>query len=144
YLTNHIRGKEISMVFQDPNTSLDPVYTIGEQLIETIQQHFDISDKEARERAIQSLDEVGIPEPENRLDDYPHHYSGGMRQRVVIAIALSCNPDLLIADEPTTGLDVSIQAQILDLLADINDNHDMAIILITHDLGVIAEICDRV
>ncbi|SDN14634.1 peptide/nickel transport system ATP-binding protein [Halogranum gelatinilyticum] len=143
-LARQIRGREISMVFQDPNTSLDPVYTIGRQLIETIRQHLDVSKQEARKRAIQSLADVGIPSPEDRLDDYPHQFSGGMRQRVVIAIALSCNPGLLIADEPTTGLDVSIQAQILDLLEDINDNHDTSVILITHDLGVVAEVCDRV
>ena len=143
-LSRNIRGQEISMVFQDPNTSLDPVYTIGRQLTETIRQHLDVSKREARERAIQSLEDVGIPSPADRLDDYPHQFSGGMRQRVVTAIALSCDPNLLIADEPTTGLDVSIQAQILDLLKDINENRDMSIILITHDLGVIAEICDRV
>lgn len=143
-LSRTIRGKEISMVFQDPNTSLDPVYTIGRQLIETIRQHLDVSKKEARQRAIQSLTDVGIPSPEDRLNDYPHQFSGGMRQRVVIAIALSCDPSLLIADEPTTGLDVSIQAQILSLLEDINDNHDTSIVLITHDLGVVAEVCDRV
>lgn len=143
-LSRNIRGQEISMVFQDPNTSLDPVYTIGRQLIETIRQHLDVSKQEARERAIQSLDDVGIPSPADRLDDYPHQFSGGMRQRVVIAIALSCDPSLLIADEPTTGLDVSIQAQILDLLEDINKNRDTSIVLITHDLGVVAEICDRV
>lgn len=143
-LARDVRGNEISMVFQDPNTSLDPVYTIGEQLIETIQRHLDLSKKAARERAIQTLADVGIPSPEDRLDDYPHQFSGGMRQRAVIAIALSCNPGLLIADEPTTGLDVSIQAQILDLLEQINENKDTAIMLITHDLGVVAEICDRV
>lgn len=143
-LADEVRGNKISMVFQDPNTSLDPVYTIGQQLIETIRRHLDVSKDEARERAIQALDDVGIPSPEERLDDYPHQFSGGMRQRAVIAIALSCNPGLLIADEPTTGLDVSIQAQILDLLKRINDEKDTAIILITHDLGVVAEICDRV
>lgn len=143
-LSRTVRGKEISMVFQDPNTSLDPVYTIGRQLIETIRQHLDVTKEEARQRAIKSLADVGIPSPEDRLNDYPHQFSGGMRQRVVIAIALSCNPSLLIADEPTTGLDVSIQAQILDLLEDINDNHDTSIVLITHDLGVVAEVCDRV
>jgi len=142
-LSRTIRGQEISMVFQDPNTSLDPVYTIGQQLIETIRQHLDVSKQEARDRAIQSLEDVGIPSPADRLDDYPHQFSGGMRQRVVIAIALSCDPSLLIADEPTTGLDVSIQAQILDLLKDINENRDTSIILITHDLGVVAEICDN-
>jgi oligopeptide/dipeptide ABC transporter ATP-binding protein len=143
-LAASIRGQEISMVFQDPTSSLDPVYTIGQQLIETIRQHLDLSKSAARERAIQSLADVGIPSPEDRLEDYPHQYSGGMRQRVVLAIALSCEPDLLIADEPTTGLDVSIQAQILDLLSEINDEHDTSIILITHDLGVVAETCDRV
>jgi oligopeptide/dipeptide ABC transporter ATP-binding protein len=143
-LANQIRGNEISMVFQDPNTSLDPVYTIGEQLVETIRRHLDISKSEARERAVQALSDVGIPSPEERLDDYPHQFSGGMRQRAVIAIALSCNPGLLIADEPTTGLDVSIQAQILDLLEQINEEKETTIILITHDLGVVAEVCDRV
>lgn len=143
-LADEVRGSQISMVFQDPNTSLDPVYTVGQQLIETIKRHLDVTDSEARERAIQSLDDVGIPSPEERLDDYPHQFSGGMKQRAVIAIALSCDPGLLIADEPTTGLDVSIQAQILDLLERINRERDTAIMLITHDLGVVAEICDRV
>ncbi|AHG04366.1 ABC transporter ATP-binding protein [Halobacterium sp. DL1] len=143
-LADEVRGSEISMVFQDPNTSLDPVYTIGQQLIETIRRHLDVSKREARERAIQTLDDVGIPSPEDRLDDYPHQFSGGMKQRAVIAIALSCDPDLLIADEPTTGLDVSIQAQILELLERINEEKDTAIMLITHDLGVVADVCDRV
>jgi len=143
-LADEVRGSQISMVFQDPNTSLDPVYTIGQQLIETIRRHLDVSKREARERAIQTLDDVGIPSPEDRLDDYPHQFSGGMKQRAVIAIALSCDPDLLIADEPTTGLDVSIQAQILELLERINEEKDTAIMLITHDLGVVADVCDRV
>jgi oligopeptide/dipeptide ABC transporter ATP-binding protein len=143
-LADEVRGSEISMVFQDPNTSLDPVYTVGQQLVETIRRHLDVSRGEARERAIRSLADVGIPSPEDRLDDYPHQFSGGMRQRAVIAIALSCDPDLLIADEPTTGLDVSIQAQILDLLERINDERETSIMLITHDLGVVAEVCDRV
>jgi oligopeptide/dipeptide ABC transporter ATP-binding protein len=143
-LASEIRGSEISMVFQDPNTSLDPVYTIGQQLIETIRRHLDVSKSDARDRAIQALSDVGIPSPEERLDDYPHQFSGGMRQRAVIAIALSCDPGLLIADEPTTGLDVSIQAQILDLLQRINEEKDTTIMLITHDLGVVAEVCDRV
>ncbi|WP_232702488.1 ABC transporter ATP-binding protein [Halobacterium wangiae] len=143
-LADEVRGSEISMVFQDPNTSLDPVYTIGQQLVETIRRHLGVTKREARERAIQTLDDVGIPSPEDRLDDYPHQFSGGMKQRAVIAIALSCDPDLLIADEPTTGLDVSIQAQILELLERINEEKDTAIMLITHDLGVVADVCDRV
>lgn len=143
-LANTVRGKQISMVFQDPNSSLDPVYTIGEQLIETIRKHLDLSKTDARERAIELLDDVGIPSPAERLDDYPHQFSGGMKQRAVIAIAVSCEPGLLVCDEPTTGLDVTIQSQILDLLQDINKNRDTAIMLITHDLGVVAEICDRV
>lgn len=143
-LARTVRGKEISMVFQDPHASLDPVYTIGRQLIETIRRHLDVTKSEARERAIDVLSDVGIPSPEERLDDYPHAFSGGQRQRIVIAIALSCDPGLLIADEPTTGLDVSVQAQILDLLAELNETKDTSIMLITHDLGVVAETCDRV
>jgi len=143
-LRKEIRGTEISMVFQDPGASLDPVFTVGQQVIETLTTHLDISKGEARERAISVLEDVGIPEPESRLNDYPHTFSGGMQQRVLIAIALACEPDLLIADEPTTGLDVSIQAQILKLLKRINAERDTAILLITHDLGVVAQICDRV
>lgn len=143
-LAQTIRGRRISMVFQDPNTSLDPVYTIGQQVTETILTHEDVSSKVARKRAIELLDDVGIPDPEERLDDYPHSFSGGQRQRIVIAIALSCNPDLLIADEPTTGLDVSIQAQILGLLRSLAAERNVAIMIITHNFGVVAETCDRV
>ncbi len=143
-LAQTVRGRRISMVFQDPNTSLDPVYTIGQQVIETILTHEDVSRKVARQRAIELLDDVGIPDSEDRLDDYPHSFSGGQRQRIVIAIALSCSPDLLIADEPTTGLDVSIQAQILDLLISLVQERDVAIVIITHNFGVVAETCDRV
>ncbi len=139
-----IRGNEISMIFQDAQTALNPVYTVGDQISEAIRHHLDYSDKEAKERAIQLLSDVGIPEAEVRYSDYPHQFSGGMQQRAVIAMALSCNPDLIIADEPTTALDVTIEAKILDLLSDLADDYDTAIQLITHDLGVIAHICDRV
>ncbi len=139
-----IRGKEIAMIFQEPMTSLDPVYTIGDQIMESLIKHEHISKKEARERAIHLLDMVGIPSPERRVDDYPHQMSGGMRQRVMIAIALSCNPKLLIADEPTTALDVTIQAQILDIMRKLKKERDTSIWLVTHDLSVIAEMCDRV
>jgi len=143
-LAENVRGSEISMIFQDPNASLDPVYTVGQQLIETITKHLNLDRSAARERAIKILDDVGIPDPGDRIDDYPHSFSGGQLQRIVIAIALSCEPGLLIADEPTTGLDVSIQAQILDLLNDLAGSHETSIILITHNLGVVAEVCDRV
>lgn len=139
-----IRGKDISMIFQEPMTSLDPVYTIGEQIEESMIWHEKISRAEARTRAIKLLAMVGIPSPEKRIDDYPHQLSGGMRQRVMIAIALSCNPQLLIADEPTTALDVTIQAQILDILRRLKKERNMAVWLVTHDLSVIAEMCDRV
>ena len=140
-----IRGKEIGMVFQDPLTSLNPLYRIGRQLTETIQTHLHLDDKNARLQAINLLAEVGIPSPEIRIDHYPHQFSGGMRQRIMIAMALQCNPSLLIADEPTTALDVTIQAQILDLMMELKDSrNDAAILLITHDLAVIAETCDRV
>jgi oligopeptide/dipeptide ABC transporter ATP-binding protein len=139
-----IRGKEIAMIFQDPMTSLNPTLTIGLQITETLRRHFEISKDEARTRAVQLLEEVHIPDAAARLDDYPHRYSGGMRQRVMIAIALACNPKLLIADEPTTALDVTVQAGILDLLEELREQHDMAMILITHDMGVVAEAADDV
>lgn len=139
-----IRGREISIIFQDPMTSLNPVFTIGEQMIEVIIEHQNTSKKEATKIAINMLEVVGIPSPEERFYNYPHEMSGGMRQRAMIAMALSCQPDLLIADEPTTALDVTIQAQILSLMKDLNEKLDTAIILITHDLGVVADLCDRV
>ena len=139
-----LRGNEVAMIFQDPMTSLNPTLKIGLQITETILAHQDVSKGEARKRAIELLDEVGIPRAAERLDDYPHRFSGGMRQRVMIAIALSCSPRLLIADEPTTALDVTIQAQILDLLDELRQEHEMAMILITHDMGVVAEVCDDV
>jgi peptide/nickel transport system ATP-binding protein len=139
-----IRGKKIGMIFQDPLTSLNPLYTIGKQLTETILTHSQMSLNQARQHAIALLDEVGIPAAEKRIDHYPHQFSGGMRQRVVIALALCVNPSLIIADEPTTALDVSIQAQIIVLLKRLCKEHDTAVILITHDMGVIAEISDRV
>jgi oligopeptide/dipeptide ABC transporter ATP-binding protein len=139
-----IRGKEIAMIFQDPMTSLNPTLTIGTQITETLRRHFELSKAEARKRAVELLDEVRIPNAASRLDDYPHRYSGGMRQRVMIAIALSCNPKLLIADEPTTALDVTVQAGILDLLEELRMEHEMAMILITHDMGVVAEAADEV
>ena len=140
----HIRGKEISMVFQEPMTSLNPVLSINEQLSETLITHFTISQAEARKKSLELLELVGISDPDRRLDQYPHHLSGGMRQRVMIAMALSCEPKLIIADEPTTALDVTIQAQILDLMKELQREEGTAIIMITHDLGVIANICHRV
>jgi peptide/nickel transport system ATP-binding protein len=139
-----IRGNEISMVFQEPMTALNPVYTVGNQIAEAIQLHQKVDGKEARRRTIAMLEHVGIPSPEERVDAYPHQLSGGMRQRVMIAMALSCRPALLIADEPTTALDVTIQAQILDLLRRLQKEMGMAVLLITHDLGVVAEMADRV
>src|SRR5512146_861138 len=139
-----VRGKDISMIFQDPMTSLNPVLTIGRQIGETMMVHKGLSENEARRAAIELLDQVGIPNPAMRLDDYPHHFSGGMRQRVMIAMALSCKPKLLIADEPTTALDVTIQVQILDLVKQLRDQMGMAVIWISHDLAVIAELADRV
>ncbi len=139
-----IRGREIGMVFQDPLTSLNPLYTVGRQLTETIRTHTDLGDRGARARAIELLSEVGIPAPERRIDQYPHEFSGGMRQRVVIALALAVNPRLVVADEPTTALDVSIQAQIISLLKRLCREHGAAVMLITHDMGVIAETADRV
>lgn len=139
-----IRGNQISMIFQEPMTSLNPVFTVGYQIMEAIMLHQDLDKKAARDKAIEMLRLVGIPAPEKRVDDYPHQMSGGMRQRVMIAMALSCNPKLLIADEPTTALDVTIQAQILDLMRKLRDELGTSIILITHDLGVIAELVDDV
>ncbi len=140
----NVRGNEIAMIFQDPMTSLNPVYTIGNQIIEVIREHQKVDKKEARKRAIEMLRLVGIPAPEKRIDNYPHEFSGGMRQRAMIAIALACKPDLLIADEPTTALDVTIQAQILKLMKELKDKVNTSIILITHDLGVVADVCSRV
>jgi oligopeptide transport system ATP-binding protein len=140
----NIRGKEIAMIFQEPRTSLNPVMTIGRQITEGVKLHLHLNDRQARTRAIELLELVGIATPEKRLGDYPHQFSGGMCQRVMIAIALSCNPKLLIADEPTTALDVTIQAQILELLKKLRRDFGTAIILITHDLGVVAGMCDRV
>ncbi|MBI4554013.1 MAG: ABC transporter ATP-binding protein [Candidatus Latescibacteria bacterium] len=139
-----IRGNAISMVFQDPMTSLNPVLTIGWQLREPLQIHLGLSKRAARDRSIELLRLVNIPSPERRLDDYPHQFSGGMRQRVMIAMAIACNPKLLIADEPTTALDVTIQAQILELIQKLRAELKMSVILITHDLGVVGELCDRV
>jgi oligopeptide/dipeptide ABC transporter ATP-binding protein len=140
----HIRGSDIAMIFQEPMTSLNPVYTVGDQIAEAVQLHMGLSHKESWNRAIEMLDLVRIPSPERRVNDYPHNMSGGMRQRVMIAMALSCNPKLLIADEPTTALDVTIQAQILDLMRDLQSRLKMSILLITHDLGVVAEMCKEV
>ena len=139
-----IRGNDISMIFQEPMTSLNPVYTVGDQIMEAILIHKDVNKKQARQEAIDMLRKVGIPLPEQRVDEYPHQLSGGMRQRVMIAMALSCDPQLLIADEPTTALDVTIQAQILELMNSLKRQFGMAIMMITHDLGVIAEVSDRV
>lgn len=139
-----IRGNDISMIFQDPLSSLNPVYTIGNQIAEGILLHQDLSKKEAYRKAVEMLKLTGIPAPEKRVDEYPHQLSGGMRQRVMIALALACQPKLLIADEPTTALDVTIQAQILDLILQLNKDFRMGVIFITHDLGVVAEICTRV
>lgn len=139
-----IRGKEIGAIFQDPLTSLNPLYTVGQQLIETIQTHLNLSQKQAQERAIELLESTGIPAARERINHYPHQFSGGMRQRVVIALALAAEPKLIVADEPTTALDVSIQAQIIDLLKKLCKEHGTAVMLITHDMGVIAETADRV
>ena len=139
-----VRGRDIAMIFQDPMTSLNPTLKIGTQITEGIRRHLDVSKKEARKRAVHLLDEVHVPNAGERLDDYPHRFSGGMRQRVMIAIALACNPKLLIADEPTTALDVSVQAGVLDLLEELRESHEMAMIIITHDMGVVAEAADDV
>ena len=139
-----IRGREIGAIFQDPLTSLNPLYTVGRQLVETIRTHLPLGEGDARSRAIALLDEVGIPAAARRIDHYPHQFSGGMRQRVVIALALAANPKLIVADEPTTALDVSIQAQIIALLKKVCREHGAAVMLVTHDMGVIAETCDRV
>lgn len=139
-----MRGKEIAAIFQDPLTSLNPVLTIGEQLIETIQTHLPLSENEAREKAVNLMKEVGIPAAEQRIDQYPHQFSGGMRQRIVIALALCVDPQIIIADEPTTALDVSVQSQVLQLLKRLCKQHGATVMLVTHDMGVIAEVCDRV
>lgn len=139
-----IRGNEMAMIFQDPMTSLNPLFTVGDQLTEHLIKHKKISKKEANETAIKMLEMVGIPSPESRLKQYPHEFSGGMRQRVMIAMSLICDPKLIIADEPTTALDVTIQAQILDLMKDLKEKINTSIILITHDLGVVADLCTRI
>ena len=139
-----VRGAEIAMIFQDPMTSLDPVYRIGDQIVEQIRAHEPLSKAQARDRTITLLDQVGIPRARERVDAYPHELSGGMRQRVMIAMALSCDPSILIADEPTTALDVTIQAQILDRIKELRDRTDTAVIMVTHDLGVVADIADRI
>ncbi len=139
-----IRGREISMIFQEPMTSLNPVFTVGDQISEAVRHHEGLKKKAALEKAVSMLETVSIPDPRKRIHEYPHQLSGGMRQRVMIAMALSCNPSLLIADEPTTALDVTIQAQILDVLARLKDSMDLSMLLITHDLGVVAEVADRV
>jgi peptide/nickel transport system ATP-binding protein len=139
-----VRGNEMSMIFQDPMTSLNPVYTVGTQICEAIRIHERADKAQARKRAIDLLRQVGIPNPESRVDNYPHEFSGGMRQRAMIAMALACNPDVLIADEPTTALDVTIQAQIIELIDRLKDEFNSAVILITHDLGVVAEIADEI
>lgn len=139
-----IRGNDIGMIFQDPMTSLNPVFTVGDQLVEPLMKHRKVSKKEAWNQAIKMLELVGIPSPENRMKQYPHEFSGGMRQRVMIAMSLICEPKLIIADEPTTALDVTIQAQILDLMKDLKEKLNTSIILITHDLGVVADLCTRI
>jgi oligopeptide/dipeptide ABC transporter ATP-binding protein len=139
-----VRGNEMSMIFQDPMTSLNPVYTVGAQICEAIQIHERADKTQARKRAVDLLKQVGIPNPDSRVDNYPHEFSGGMRQRAMIAMALACNPDVLIADEPTTALDVTIQAQIIELIDRLKDDFNSAVILITHDLGVVADVADEI
>jgi len=140
----NFRGNEIGMIFQDPMTSLNPVYRVGEQISEAIRAHEKVDKRGARRRSVELLKQVGIPNPESRVDDFPHQFSGGMRQRAMIAMALSCNPAILIADEPTTALDVTIQAQIIELIGRLKDDFDSAVIMITHDLGVVADIADDI
>ena len=140
----HVRGNDVAMIFQDPMTSLNPVFTVGEQIAEALRLHRKLSRQDARQAAVQAMREVSIPDPELRANDYPHQLSGGMRQRVMIAMALACDPKVLIADEPTTALDVTIQAQILELLNNLRQTRNLAVLLITHDLGVVAEVADRV
>ena len=139
-----LRGKTMAMIFQDPLSAMHPYYSVGAQIVEAYRLHHDVGKRAARKRAEELLDRVGIPQPKSRFDDYPHQFSGGMRQRAMIAMALSCNPDLLIADEPTTALDVTVQAQILDLIVDLQKEFDSAVIIITHDLGVVAELADDI
>ncbi len=139
-----LRGQKMAMIFQDPLSALHPFYTVGDQIVEAYQIHNKVSKKQARQHAIDMLDRVGIPEPSKRIDAYPHQFSGGMRQRAMIAMALSCDPDLLIADEPTTALDVTVQAQILDLIRDLQKEFNSAVLMITHDLGVVAELADDI
>ncbi|MFA1611071.1 ABC transporter ATP-binding protein [Halobellus rubicundus] len=143
-MRSEVRGSEIALIFQDPMESLNPVFTVGEQLRELIELNRGLSKRDARDRAIEILREVGIPQPAERFDDYPHQFSGGMRQRVLIAMALGCEPQLIVADEPTTALDVTVEGQILDLVYDLQEKYDASFLWVTHDMGIVAEICDRV